>query len=79
MTIRQIENLFTYHPPTADQVRLYQSIRAGAMQFAAVLSANTPLCRESRLAMDRLREAVMWANAAVACHEGGPVSTSELE
>lgn len=62
----ELANRFTYHPPKGDQVQRYETIRAEAMRFAEYIDALAAPSRERSLAMTKLEESVMWANAAVA-------------
>lgn len=48
---------------------MYETIRRDAKIFAQFLNAVAPECPEKELALVRLQEAVMWANAAVARHD----------
>lgn len=68
MTEGEIAHAFTYHPPTADQVVDYERIRAEARDFVETLVDLVPPSRELSLAITKIREAVMWANAGIACH-----------
>jgi len=61
-----IENRFTYHAPNADQIEIYAEIRSMALEMAKFLAANCPQSRELSLALTKLEEAVMWANASIA-------------
>lgn len=61
-----IEEIFQYHPPDAEQQANCVAIRASAKSFARVLLDNTPPGPDQSAAMRHLREAVMTANAAVA-------------
>jgi hypothetical protein len=61
-----IENIFTYHKPTAEQLPKYEAIRAKAKELANVIVANTPACADQTAAIRLLREAVMTANASIA-------------
>lgn len=65
----KIANNFTYHAPNDDQVGRYGEIRERAKQFAELLDCECPSSREKSLAMTKLEEAVMWANAAIARNE----------
>ncbi len=67
----RIENNFTYHKPTEDQAVRYVNIRNHAKDFAYVIENACPDSREKSLAMTKLEEAVMWANAAIARNEKG--------
>lgn len=68
LTIDQrIEEWFVYHAPSADQLPRYQIIRDTAKELAHVIAQNTPACADQSAALRLLREAVMTANAAIAC------------
>jgi len=64
-----LDACFTYHPPTGNQTDRYQEIRDAAKAFARVILENTPDCRDQSAAIRKVREAVMTANAAIACNE----------
>lgn len=61
-----LENIFTYHAPTSEQLVNYQNIRTAAKEFCKVLIENTPECSDQSCAIRLVREAVMTANASVA-------------
>lgn len=61
-----IENNFTYHKPDEDQIKEYNDLRNKAKEFASIINATCPDSREKSLAMTKLEEFVMWANAAIA-------------
>ena len=65
-----IDNWFKYHAPTDDQKNRYAKIRAEARHFAHVVQKLTPACADQTAALRKIREAVMTANAAIACNEG---------
>jgi hypothetical protein len=67
ITKANIENYFTYHPPTKEQIPKYEAIRAAAKTFAEVLVENTPPSADQSAAVRLLRECVMTANASIAC------------
>jgi hypothetical protein len=60
---------FTYHPPKPDQLPRYEEIRDYARTFAATILVDCPASQERSLALTRLEEAVMWANASIARNE----------
>lgn len=65
--MEEIENWFTYHPPTeVDQVA-FVAIRNAAKELAKVIVNCTPPSADQTAAIRKLREAVMTANAAIAC------------
>ena len=66
MKPEQIENNFSYHPPTPRQAQNYIIIRNNAKTLAYKINDFCPEGREKALAMTKLEEAVMWANAAIA-------------
>lgn len=63
-----LDNLFTYHPPTADDVPAYERIRNAGKALAQAIVEDTPPSRERSTAIAKVREAVMWANAGRACN-----------
>lgn len=65
----QIKRAFTFHEPKGDQAKRYSCIRDTAKSFALVIESLCPESRERSLAMTRLEEVVMWANAAIARNE----------
>ena len=66
---QQIENNFTHHPPKEGQIEKYTEIRGTAKQLALTIDALCPNSREKSLAMTKLEEVVMWANASIARNE----------
>lgn len=69
MNIEELNKRFTYHPPKNDQVERYQTIRDVGKEFAKTIASFTPESREQSLALTKLEECVMWANAAIARNE----------
>lgn len=65
---RVIRN-FSYHAPKPDQLPRYEAIRARARGLAVFLCEHCPESRELSLALTKLDELVMWANAAIARNE----------
>lgn len=65
---KDLENRFTFHPPTPPQIQRYEKVRGSARAFARVISAQVPAGREKALAMTHLEQAMMWANAGIARH-----------
>jgi len=62
----ELDTRFTYHPPDGRQPTDYEYIRALAFDFAELIVSITPESREQSLAITKLEEAVMWANAGIA-------------
>lgn len=69
MTNEDIEKNFSYHAPKEDQPERYERIRYKAKMLAAYINEYCPDSREKSLAMTKLEESVMWANAAIARNE----------
>lgn len=65
----QNQKSFSYHPPKEDQSERYQILRDKALNFADYIDHFCPPSREKSLAITRLEESVMWANAAIARNE----------
>lgn len=61
-----IENNFKYHSPSTDQQVKYVALREKAKELAYLLEESCPNSREKSLAMTKLEESVMWANAGIA-------------
>ena len=62
-----LENWFTYHSPTKDDVEAYLRIRSSALACARVIQAECPAGPDKTVAIRKIREAVMTANASIAC------------
>jgi len=69
MDERIVENNFTYHSPKGDQQERYVSLREAGKTLAMVILHTCPDSRERSLAITKLEEAIMWANAAIARNE----------
>ena len=67
--LERIESELTYHSPHGDQAVRYGQIRHAAKMFLETVLSMTPQSREQSNAHSRIREAVMWANAAIAINE----------
>ena len=66
-----IENNFTYHAPKGDQLERYTLIRKTAKILADLIECNCPNSREKSIAMTKLKDCVIWANASIARNEDG--------
>lgn len=65
----QIEKAFTYHSPKGNQPERYTNIRNTGKLLAMLIDESCPNSREKSLAITKLEEVVMWANAAIARNE----------
>lgn len=63
---QEIETRFTYHPPKEGQPEKYTQLRNLAKGLARCIDDTCPDSREKSLAITKLEETVMWANAAIA-------------
>lgn len=68
----QIENSFTYHAPTGEQIPKYKELRDQARELAHKINDLCPNSREKSLAITKLEETIMWANKSIACNEMAP-------
>jgi len=68
ITQEHINAWFTYHPPQNESEKeKYEKLRNGAKAFAEIILATTPPSADQTAAIRKVREAVMTANAAIAC------------
>jgi len=67
VTHADLDNWFTFHSPTQEQIQKYLSIREAGKAFAAAILENTPPSADQTVAIRKVREAVMIANASIAC------------
>ena len=65
----QIEKAFTYYTPKGNQVERYTCIRDTGKQFANLIDELCLGSQEKALAITKLEECVMWANASIARNE----------
>lgn len=63
----QLDNWFTYHSPNPEQLPKYLAIRDQGRKLAETIVLNTPASADQTAAIRLIREAVMTANAAIAC------------
>lgn len=61
-----IAHRFTHHQPKGGQLDSYQIMRGQTQSLAELFTMNVPPGRERALAITKLEEAVMWANAGIA-------------
>ena len=68
---QRLDREYTYHEPIDNvQIERYVYLRAAARTLAEDIMTMAPRSREQSLALTKLEEAIMWANAAIARHEG---------
>jgi hypothetical protein len=66
MCNQELENRFKYHPPKDGQQEKYEALRDKAKELAYLMKSQCPPSRELSVAMVKLDEVVMWANASIA-------------
>ena len=64
----RIEKQF-YHPAKGDQAERYDLINEAMKRFMRTVCKNCPTSRQKALALTKMEEARMWANAAIAMNE----------
>lgn len=65
----RVQSNFAYHPPKPGQDEKYVSLRYKGQRLAEDMHAFCPPSRERNIALNRLEEAMMWANASIARNE----------
>lgn len=62
-----IENRFAFHAATTDEKRdAHTSVRQACRRLADFVNENVPDGREKSLAITRIEDAMLWANAGIA-------------
>jgi hypothetical protein len=61
-----LDDLFTYHAPSDDQIPRYIAITEAAKAFAEVIDDNCPASADRTAAVRLVQQARMTANAAIA-------------
>lgn len=65
----EIHNWFVYHPPTEVQIAKYLVLREKGKELANTIMLNCPESADRSVAIRKVREAIMTANASIACFE----------
>ena len=63
----KLKNWFSYHAPEQGDPEKYEAIRSAGMFLARAICDMTPECADQSASIRKVREAVMTANAAIAC------------
>jgi hypothetical protein len=66
--VEDIENAFRFHPATPVTGPQHDAVRTLMRGTAVALVQLVPESVEQHVALERLREAMYWANAGIACH-----------
>ncbi len=69
MTKEQLDVWFTFHPATPADGTAYDALRSAGHEFAKTILKLTPQGEDQEVAIRKVREAVMTANAAIACRD----------
>ena len=64
----QIENEFSYHTPSEDQISKYQQLRDMGKELAILIEELVPDCPDKTASIRKLRECIMTANSGIACN-----------
>lgn len=67
LTDEVLQNWFTYHSPTPEQLPKYQAIRDAGFALAKTIVDNSPASADQTAAVRKVREACWSANASIAC------------
>ena len=62
-----IDNWFTYHQPSQEQVQVYNRVREMGRKLAFVIRDCCPPGPDTTVAIRKLRETIMAAIQAIAC------------
>jgi anti-sigma factor RsiW len=63
----RVDHWFTHHPPTTEQVASYLAVRDAGRALAHAIIDHCPASADRSAAFRKVREAVMTANASIAC------------
>lgn len=66
VTLSNLDDVFSYHAPTGDQLERYESLRSAAKDFVTRILTNCPDCADRAAAIHGVRDALMAANASIA-------------
>lgn len=69
MTTQEIERIFTYHSPKGDQPQRYEQLRNKAKELGLLINDLCPDSREKSIAITKLQEVSMFANASIAINQ----------
>lgn len=68
ITQNDLNNWFSYHPPTPEQLVAYNDIRQAAKIYAETVNKHVPDSADKTAAIRKIRESVMASNLALACY-----------
>ena len=76
IAMEDVKNRFAFHPATETTGPQHDAVRADAGRLAQKWQKTLPPGRHKSLALTALQEAMMWANASVACDQ--PAASSDV-
>jgi hypothetical protein len=66
------DRMFNHHPPGPDAIKSHEAVRAAFKKLVEEIEPHATLPYEWHITLERLQEAMFWANASVArFHAGG--------
>lgn len=68
---------FDYYPATSETGPRHELVRAAACDFARRVLELVPEGREKALAVTKIEEAMMWANAGIARNPVNPANSED--
>ncbi len=74
----RVNNDFSFHPATDMTAEIHNSTRQNFANLAHWVIDNVPKGEARNECVNRLREAMMWANGAIAC-DSNPGALVDLE
>lgn len=66
ITPEDLAHRFAYHAPTGGKAKKHEAVRDACLQAALEIAVHCPPSRELSLALTKLEEAMMHANASIA-------------
>ena len=69
ITLENVTDVVRYHAPTGTQAARHEFLSKATEGFIAAILANAPDCADRSTAIRCVREAKMWASAAIALEE----------
>lgn len=69
-TQAELDNWYSYHGPTPEQIDVYEQIRAKGKELAELFNVSCPGCPDASYAHRELRNTIMAMNLAIACNSG---------
>lgn len=68
INLHNVQTIFTFHAPTEEQKVAYGELRERGYELARSIILHCPEGPDREIAIQKVREAVMVANASIATH-----------